>query len=382
MRLLFLVTLLASSFALAEPGGFRWDSTNPAIPIKARADVDLNGYSFKADDENFTINHTGTGGIQFVDGSEGTSGHCWLSQDVFGTGGWAECPAMGLSNVVEDTTPQLGGDLDLNTFSILDGATKILHRDGGADTFSVGPSAGDSLTTSIGLTLVGQDAGSGTTTANNAVYVGRDAGKNANSTDSVIIGSGAAQSVTGARFIAIGKNAGLSASSASDAVIIGDVAGDAISTASRVVFVGSKAGTNHTAPTSGSSNSTAIGFEAGTVLTTGKEVTIIGADADLSSGTLTNATVIGFNATVDASNKFRFGNDSVTVYEYAPGATIQPASGDLNITSAAPELSKKNSDPCGTLTEGTMFYNDTSNYMCYCDGTNDVQVHSPATACF
>lgn len=42
-------------------------------------------------------------------------------------------------------------------------------------------------------------------------------------------------------------------------------------------------------------------------------------------------------------------------------------------------------DPCGdsnAFPEGTIFYNDTSNYFCYCDGTNDVQLHSPATACF
>lgn len=41
-------------------------------------------------------------------------------------------------------------------------------------------------------------------------------------------------------------------------------------------------------------------------------------------------------------------------------------------------------DPCGEadFPEGTTFYNDTSNYFCYCDGTNDVQLHSPATACF
>ena len=40
-------------------------------------------------------------------------------------------------------------------------------------------------------------------------------------------------------------------------------------------------------------------------------------------------------------------------------------------------------DPCGSgYPEGTIFYNDTGNYMCYCDGTNDVQLHSPATACF
>ena len=44
---------------------------------------------------------------------------------------------------------------------------------------------------------------------------------------------------------------------------------------------------------------------------------------------------------------------------------------------------KKTADPCASgITEGGIFYNDTSNYYCYCDGTNDVKLHDPATACF
>lgn len=39
-------------------------------------------------------------------------------------------------------------------------------------------------------------------------------------------------------------------------------------------------------------------------------------------------------------------------------------------------------DPCAGGNESGIFYNTTSNYLCYCDGTNDVQVHDPATACF
>ena len=39
-------------------------------------------------------------------------------------------------------------------------------------------------------------------------------------------------------------------------------------------------------------------------------------------------------------------------------------------------------DPCGSLSEGAMFYNSTSHYFCYCDGTNDVKLHDPAAACF
>ena len=41
-------------------------------------------------------------------------------------------------------------------------------------------------------------------------------------------------------------------------------------------------------------------------------------------------------------------------------------------------------DPCGgaDFPEGTMFYNDTANLYCFCDGTNDVRMNDPTTGCF
>jgi hypothetical protein len=43
---------------------------------------------------------------------------------------------------------------------------------------------------------------------------------------------------------------------------------------------------------------------------------------------------------------------------------------------------KVTADPCGTFPEGSIFYNDTSKYMCYCNGTNDVKMSDDTTACF
>lgn len=51
--------------------------------------------------------------------------------------------------------------------------------------------------------------------------------------------------------------------------------------------------------------------------------------------------------------------------------------GDIVLTSAL-----TTSDPCSSKPEGYVFYNDTSNYFCFCNGSDDVQMHSPATACF
>jgi hypothetical protein len=57
---------------------------------------------------------------------------------------------------------------------------------------------------------------------------------------------------------------------------------------------------------------TANGVQALYFNTTGNYNTALGSYAHVSSGDLTNATAIGYNATVDASNKVRIGNTSVT----------------------------------------------------------------------
>lgn len=62
-------------------------------------------------------------------------------------------------------------------------------------------------------------------------------------------------------------------------------------------------------------NNTAIGYRAMYSNVTGSYNTAIGHVAFLSSVALTNATVIGAGATVNASNKIRLGNGSVTVIE-------------------------------------------------------------------
>ena len=60
-----------------------------------------------------------------VDGYLAIVGTTTLTANVFQGGtwtdanNWAEIGGAGLENVVEDTTPQLGGDLDTNTFSLV-----------------------------------------------------------------------------------------------------------------------------------------------------------------------------------------------------------------------------------------------------------------------
>lgn len=66
--------------------------------------------------------------------------------------------------------------------------------------------------------------------------------------------------------------------------------------------------------TTGDSN-TAIGADALLNSSTGSRNTGLGAGTDVSSDDLANATAIGYGAVVDASNKVRIGNGSVTVIE-------------------------------------------------------------------
>ena len=66
----------------------------------------------------------------------------------------------------------------------------------------------------------------------------------------------------------------------------------------------------------------ADGYQALYTNTTGSDNTAIGAFADVTSGALTNATAIGYNAKVDASNKVRIGNTSVTSIGGQVGWTI------------------------------------------------------------
>jgi hypothetical protein len=63
--------------------------------------------------------------------------------------------------------------------------------------------------------------------------------------------------------------------------------------------------------TTGSYN-TALGSAAGSSLTSGSQNTFIGANSNVSTGTFTNSMALGYEATVDASNKIQLGNASVT----------------------------------------------------------------------
>jgi len=93
----------------------------PAAPVDGDVWVTAAG-EFFARLNGVTTDLAGGGGG--VEGSAVLStgelgGTKFLREDGDGTSSWQTVPAAGLSNIVEDTTPQLGGNLDINGFTIL-----------------------------------------------------------------------------------------------------------------------------------------------------------------------------------------------------------------------------------------------------------------------
>ena len=74
------------------------------------------------------------------------------------------------------------------------------------------------------------------------------------------------------------------------------------------------------------SNNTSVGWQAG--YSAGNNNTAIGAESNFAASNLTNATAIGYQANVNANNKIRLGNGSVTVIE---GAVSFTAASDSRI---------------------------------------------------
>jgi hypothetical protein len=76
------------------------------------ADLDVNGFEISsASNGDVVLNPNGTGKIVLDDGAANAIGEAWIATDTAGAGNWAAIPS---GDVVDDTTPQLGGDLDVN----------------------------------------------------------------------------------------------------------------------------------------------------------------------------------------------------------------------------------------------------------------------------
>ena len=184
------------------------------------------------------------------------------------------------------------------------GGTRLIHTVGFGNFFA-GPNAGNLTSTAVNNTAVGDSA-----LLSNTTGVGNTA------SGSVALTA----NTTGNGNTATGRNALTSNNTGAANTATGSGA--------------------LTANTTGNAN-TALGATALNSNTTGSNNTAIGQDADVSTGALTNATAIGSGAIVDASNKVRIGNASVTVIQ-----------GQVAFTAVSDRTKKENFrpvDPAGVL---------------------------------
>jgi hypothetical protein len=205
-----------------------------------------------------------------------------------------------ISNVVEDTTPQLGGDLDLNSNNITgtgnidnvgtittDGLTVAgnvsvdsgtIKLDGnyptGTNNVAMGDTALDSVTTGSSNTMIGHQSGT------DLLGGGNNTG----------IGNRALANITSANHnTAVGSDALLFATTGGGNTAIGRSAMQTERTGGSNVAVGRSALITQ----NGGGQNTGIGYQAGNIITTGSNLTLLGYDAQPSSATATNEITLG-----------------------------------------------------------------------------------------
>ena len=157
----------------------------------------------------------------------------------------------------------------------------------------------------------------------NGVKIGRGAGNN---DQNVAVGADALASGTGTRNTAIGYGAmrQYSGTSFDNNTSVGYFNMPSLTTGNGNTSVGAEAMLSITTGTQNTSignqslinttgnNNVGVGKSAGQTITTGSGNTILGTDADVAANNLSNATAIGYGATVTASNSIQLGNASIT----------------------------------------------------------------------
>ena len=181
---------------------------------------------------NMQFNDNGSfGGI-----SNGTAGQVLTSNGAGSTPTFQAAPAGGIAAVVDDTSPQLGGNLDMNG--------RVIDGNGpGTNNVGIGNLAFANLSSGRDNTTLGYNAGSNLNTGSDNTFVGEGAGQNVNS---------------GNDNTAIGGRALSSAFAVSNTVAIGQDAGNSITSGDRNTFVGRTAGST----ANGGNNNTCLGYNA------------------------------------------------------------------------------------------------------------------------
>jgi trimeric autotransporter adhesin len=243
---------------------------------------------------------------------------------------------------------QKGGRIEVSGAT---GNTFFGYLSGGVNTgtYNVGFGYGASSSNTTGgfNTIMGANAGySNTTGSNNAIYGNNALNLNSSTSQATAIGYGAMQNN-----ITPGINTNVAVGYQS---LMGNGAGNANTAIGYQAMNTNTGGLNNTATgnsalignTTGNSN-TAIGSSAGTTVTVGNSNTLVGFQADVVTGNLVNATAIGNNAKVGASNALVLGGTGANAVNVGIGTTTPTAALDVNgsvaITSATGEVNSTRS---------------------------------------
>jgi len=270
--------------------------------------------------------------------------------------------AAGLSDIVSDTTPQLGGDLDMNSKFISSGILGVKNQgaqselrlfceSSNAHYASIKAPAHSDFSGDITFTMPANygsanqvlttDGSGGTSWA--AASGGLP--NNASGTNSLGVGTNTLDSEqSGAeRNVALGDEALTAVSTGDDNVAIGYEAGKALTTAAKTVCIGTSAGKTQT-----SSSNVYIGYNAGQNITSGHSNVVIGAlaQAGASSNNVYSNTGVGHNvlSSCRSSSNAALGRDALkdlqtgtnnSALGYQAGVGLQTGSNNVILGSGA-----------------------------------------------